>query len=162
MAAPQRTGATAVRLEKAVRVRELRDQGLSFKEIAEELDIKRSYASALYSDPDGSKDRARKDGYGGRCADCGARTTGSMGRDNAPTRCWRCARGHLDSPSQRRTMPLRLCDVPLDLRLAGVREANRVERGEMERIEILLAALYPSTNVYFVHEGARPLLEAAA
>jgi hypothetical protein len=86
-----RTGATEARLALAGRVAELRAHGLTHREVAGELGISRSYASELAVDPDGSDGRARKDGYGGRCVDCGARTSGADGRDSAPQRCNRCA-----------------------------------------------------------------------
>lgn len=161
-----RSGPTQERLRKAARISELRASGLSYKEIAiaatEEFGtpVSMSTVGNLLIDPDGRKARARKDSYGGRCVDCGGPTTGSNGRAKAPTRCRRCAQGHLDSPSERRTQPVTLVSLPLDLRLAGAREANRVEQGEYERMEILLAALYPSSNVYYVADGAQPRIAA--
>jgi transcriptional regulator with XRE-family HTH domain len=87
---PQRTGATPERLALAVRVAELRANGLTYREVAVELGISRSYASGLAIDPDGSGDRERKDRYQGTCRECGAPTTGSDGRALAPTRCANC------------------------------------------------------------------------
>jgi hypothetical protein len=57
------------------------------------LGVSRSYAAALCTDPDGSKDRARKDSYRGTCETCGTRTDGSNGRQNAPRYCAHCAPG---------------------------------------------------------------------
>lgn len=68
----------------------LRDSGWAYEKIGRELEVSARYAAVLYNDPDGSKDRARKASYGGRCA-CGARTTGSDGRAKTPTVCFRCA-----------------------------------------------------------------------
>lgn len=79
------------RLEKAAEVRRLRDEeGLYWHEIGGRMGLSRSYVWALYRDPDGSKDKARKAAYGGECVDCGARTDGSDGRANAPKRCAKC------------------------------------------------------------------------
>jgi hypothetical protein len=78
----------------AVLVADLREQGLKFREIAERLGISRSYASLLSCDPDGSRERDRKAGYGGQCKDCGAPTDGSNGRDLAPSRCAACSIAH--------------------------------------------------------------------
>lgn len=91
MAAAGVIGPTEERLELAGRVRVLRDdEGLLYREIMEQLGISHSYAQALYTDPDGSKARARKDRYAGTCVDCGAPTCGSDGPDVPPERCWRC------------------------------------------------------------------------
>lgn len=57
----------------------LRAEGLLVREIAERMGVARSTADAWLNDPDGSKLRARKDTYRGRCEDCGAPTDGSDG-----------------------------------------------------------------------------------
>ena len=77
-------GATIERLELAERVRLLREDGLTQREIAERLGITRSWAAELDNDPDGLKARARKDSYAGVCVDCGAATSGSDGATAAP------------------------------------------------------------------------------
>lgn len=84
-------GPTRERLELAERVRELRAQHLTHREVARRLDITRSYASTLADDPDGSKARARKDSYRGVCVDCEGPTSGSEGRSRTPERCEVCA-----------------------------------------------------------------------
>lgn len=71
-------------------VARLRDAGLLQREISALTGYSRSYVSALVSDPDGSKARARKRSYAGTCATCGAPTDGSNGRAAAPTICARC------------------------------------------------------------------------
>lgn len=79
------------RLNLARQVRALRDEGLTLAEAAVRLGITRSWASSVDTDPDGSKVRARKDGYRGSCIDCGKRTDGSNGASRAPERCAHCA-----------------------------------------------------------------------
>jgi hypothetical protein len=78
------------RAEKAAEARRLRDQGLLLREIGARMGLSVSMASDLINDPDGSKVRARKASYGGRCDTCGRRTDGSNGRAKAPTRCAPC------------------------------------------------------------------------
>lgn len=85
-------GATAERLALAERVRVLHEEeGLVYREIAQQLGISHSYASSLATDPDGSKTRARKDSYAGECVDCGAPTSGSNGSRAAANRCDLCS-----------------------------------------------------------------------
>lgn len=69
----------------------MRAEGLLHREVAELLGISRSHAAALSHDPDGAKDRARKDSYRGTCSRCGNPTDGSKGRAAAPDRCAKCA-----------------------------------------------------------------------
>ena len=70
----------------------LRAQGLTLREIGEVMGgAAPSTVSAWLCDPDGSQIRARKQSYAGTCADCGAPTNGSRGRDKASVRCARCA-----------------------------------------------------------------------
>jgi transposase len=62
------------------------------REIAEEMGVAIQTVHDWLSDPDGSKLKARKQRYAGRCVDCGAPTGGHAGRgDKAPKRCQRCA-----------------------------------------------------------------------
>jgi hypothetical protein len=82
-----------VREERATKVRELRDEGLTYRAIAAHTGMAKSTISSLLTDPDGSKLKARKDSYRGICA-CGARTDGSAGPGRSPTRCTRCARAY--------------------------------------------------------------------
>lgn len=84
-------GPSVKRIELAAKVKTLRDEGLLYREIVERLGISYTYAQQLYEDPDGAKARARKDGYAGKCVDCGAPTCGSGGPDEAPERCQDCA-----------------------------------------------------------------------
>jgi transposase len=78
------------RLAKAAEAQRLRDEGLLLREIAERMDAKLKTVHSWLTDPDGSKLRARKDGYRGKCVDCGARTDGSNGPAQAAIRCQSC------------------------------------------------------------------------
>lgn len=77
------------RLEKAAKAAGWYAEGWTQTQIAVELGISRSYAAALINDPDGSKDKQRKQRYAGVCVECGAPTSGSEGRVDNP-RCGRC------------------------------------------------------------------------
>jgi hypothetical protein len=61
------------------------------EQAAKRLRIAYSTLRSYISDPDGSKDRARKDSYSGTCDNCGAKTDGSNGAANAPRLCLNCA-----------------------------------------------------------------------
>lgn len=69
--------------------RELRGGGLLLREIAERMGVAVSTVGSWLTDPDGSRLRARKDGYRGVCEVCGAPTTGGNGY-LAPRMCHRC------------------------------------------------------------------------
>jgi hypothetical protein len=70
---------------------ELRERGLTTAEVAAELGLGHSTVRNYLWDPDGSKDRARKDSYRGTCEDCGKPTTGSDGPALAPRLCAPCS-----------------------------------------------------------------------
>lgn len=70
---------------------DLRSQGMLQGEIAERLGLSRSYVSALLSDTDGVKDRARKQSYQQPCPSCGEMMNGSNGPRGAPSLCASCA-----------------------------------------------------------------------
>lgn len=78
------------RTEKASVAAAMRDAGASWREMREGLGVSQSYLGALLSDPDGSRDRARKRRYGGTCEGCGRRTDGSNGSGRAPKMCATC------------------------------------------------------------------------
>jgi hypothetical protein len=85
-------GPTMKRLALAERVRLMRDdEGLLYRQIVDRLGISYTYAQALYTDPDGSQARARKDRQAGTCIDCESPTSGSNGHARAPERCALCA-----------------------------------------------------------------------
>jgi transposase len=79
-----------IREERAARARELREQGLPVRVIADRLGVRPKTVYVLLSDPDGSKLKARKDSYRGRCGECGKATDGSNGSAQAPELCRDC------------------------------------------------------------------------
>lgn len=80
------------RRDLAARALVMRSRGALQREIAAALGVSRSYASSLTGrDPLGDKDRERKQRYAGTCEVCGDPTSGSNGRDLAPTLCERCS-----------------------------------------------------------------------
>lgn len=78
------------RQQNARKARRLRNQGHTHKQIATQLGLSQSYVSTLLCDPTGSKDKQRKQSYGGTCQYCGARTDGSNGPRKAPRTCRTC------------------------------------------------------------------------
>lgn len=78
------------RSEREAEARRLRAEGLLTREIAERMGVAVSTADAYLNDPGGAKLRARKDGYRGRCVECGTRTDGSRGAALAPSLCMAC------------------------------------------------------------------------
>lgn len=69
----------------------MRAQGMMFKDIGQALGISTSLAHDYYSDPDGSKVRARKERYAFPCVECGAKTNPG-GTDRGTGMCDSCAR----------------------------------------------------------------------
>lgn len=78
------------RAEREAKARELRSEGLLFREIAEVMGVAASTVDAWINDPGGSKLRSRKDGYRGECDTCGGPTDGSNGPGRASVRCITC------------------------------------------------------------------------
>lgn len=78
------------RAETASAVAELHAQGLNGVQIAERLQISRSYTYELLNDPSGSEAKIRKARYGRPCIDCGTMTDGTNGRGKAAERCGPC------------------------------------------------------------------------
>lgn len=100
---------------------------------------------------------------GGVCIDCGGTTSEGKTAGEVSLRCIWCAQGRRRPANAiRLCVPVRLADVPLDVRLDAVTACNRIEHDEQQRLELLLAAIQPSDNVYWVAESARPLVEAWA
>jgi hypothetical protein len=89
------------RAERYAQVVALRARGLTHAQIAGELGVSLSLVRNLLYDPDGSKQRARRERYRGTCETCGAKTDGSNGRAAAPTRCVRCENAHRASEEGR-------------------------------------------------------------
>lgn len=148
------------RREKHELVVELRAQGLTWGQIGERLGLKKSTIGSLFSDPDGSKDRERKRRYQGSCIECGGPTHGGDGRERAPRRCLWCVRG-VPRPRSgvRFTVPVRLDEIPFEVRMAAASEAARSERDPEERMELFKAALWPSSRTFWLAENARADVE---
>ena len=93
--AGNRPGPTEERLRRAKQARLLYDTtDMSMREIAERLGIRRSFASELLHDPDGSRARARKDKQRKPCPDCGKLMSGGGGKAKDPAYCADCIHKH--------------------------------------------------------------------
>lgn len=77
------------RKQKVERATRLRAEGLTLREIGEEMGYAISTVNAWLNDPDRSKEIRRKQSYGGVCEVCGDPTDGSNGSANAPKLCRR-------------------------------------------------------------------------
>lgn len=153
------TWTEASRAERVEIVRSLRRRGLSHKEIGTLLGTKPQTTRNLLNDPDGSKRKAQLKRLAGVCVDCSGPTYGGNGRDRVSIQCKWCAQGK-ERPRERLSVAVRLCDIPLDVRLDGAAVASRIEQDPDERLELLMAAIEPSERVYWVAEGARPMLDS--
>lgn len=63
-------------------------------------------------------------------------------------------------PSERRRVPVRLVDVPLELRLKAARQECRNAKTDRERDALLAAALDPNATTFYVTDIS-PLQSAA-
>lgn len=52
--------------------------------------------------------------------------------------------------SDRRHVPVRLCDIPAEIRMSAAQKACRREPDPDTRSEIVAAAVYPSDTVYYI------------
>lgn len=90
----QHPGGTGIRVwhrpQLVAAANDLRGRGLTRRKIAAELGVSLSALHNALNDPDGSKQRARRDGYAGVCVDCGTATQ-SDGTSQASPRCPDCA-----------------------------------------------------------------------
>jgi transposase-like protein len=86
------TPPTTTRAEREEIAHELRSQGLKIRQITERMGVARSTVYAWFEDPGGSKLRARKATYQGRCEHCGDPTSGNGGPVSKSKRCAACAR----------------------------------------------------------------------
>lgn len=83
-----RNGVSMDRAKRYELIVALRDQGKTFRQIAEIMGVALSTVTSVYYDPSGEKERARKARYGGVCADCGTSTSYTSG--GVATRCRDC------------------------------------------------------------------------
>lgn len=65
----------------------------------------------------------------------------------------------LTERSSRRSMPVTLRQVPEPVRFSAAQQAARQVAGEMDPLDLIYAALFPSDTVYYVSPAARQLLE---
>ena len=79
------------RKQQAERIEALAGRGLGSEEIADRLGLARSTVNKYRRDPDGERERARRERYRGRCRGCGRPTRGSDGPGRAPEWCPACA-----------------------------------------------------------------------
>jgi IS30 family transposase len=84
------------RKQQTEAIEALAGRGLGSEEIAERLGLARSTVNKYRRDPEGERERARRERYRGRCRGCGRPTRGSDGPGRAPEWCRECA------PLQRR------------------------------------------------------------
>lgn len=145
------------RSERVAQIMALIAAGRTSKQAAEELGLSYSTVRSYLVDPTGETEKARKERHSGSCSECGGPTSGSNGREQAPSRCTYCVRGipmrDRQSPSQpslRRSTPIRLCDVPHEIRFAAARVAMRGEKFPEQRQDLMYAAMFPSDEVYWV------------
>lgn len=79
------------RRAQADRIERLEAQGVTRREIAERLGLAVSTVGKYRRDPDGARERARREHYRGACQGCGRLTGGSQGPGRAPGWCPACA-----------------------------------------------------------------------
>lgn len=154
--------------ETRARAVELRAAGFSYSQISAELGVASNtvqrWIKPDYAAYSRAKSRAYKESKHGICVECGGPTKLNKNGDGFNPSCQWCAQGKTPPPppDRRRCVPIRLCDLRSDVLLAGAWEANRFEQGDLEKQEILLAAIFPSDRVHWISETARRLLDQAA
>jgi DNA-binding CsgD family transcriptional regulator len=79
------------RKQRAEAIEALADRGLGSDEIAARLGLARSTVNKYRRDPEGERERTRRERYRGRCRGCGRPTRGSDGPGRAPEWCPECA-----------------------------------------------------------------------
>ena len=148
------------RSERLAQIKALQARGLTRRQIAEQMGCAIGTVYATLNDPDGAKQRANRRRWEGVCVDCGGPTKYAGHKDGytTSTRCIYCAQNR-PRPRVRLCVPVRLPDIPVEVRLDGASDASRACSTEDERLEVLLAAISPSNRIYWVAESARPLVE---
>lgn len=63
--------------------------------------------------------------------------------------------------SKRRTVPVRLSEIPVDVRLRAAQREARHARTPAERDSLIAAALAPSETVFYVTDDGELLQDAA-
>ena len=84
------------RQQRVEQIEALARRGFEAREIADQLGLALSTVHKYRRDPEGERERARREGYRGQCRVCGRATSGSEGPGRAPRWCPDCA------PAQRR------------------------------------------------------------
>jgi len=79
------------RAEKHAALVSLRASGFTIAEAGAVVGLTHSGARNILNDPDGSKQRARRERYRGTCARCGGKTDGSCGYRSCTVHCAACA-----------------------------------------------------------------------
>jgi DNA-binding CsgD family transcriptional regulator len=115
------------RKQQAERIEALAERGLGSEEIADRLGLARSTVNKYRRDPDGERERARRERYRGRCRGCGRRTRGSDGPDRAREWCRECA------PLRRR----RWSDAQM---LEAIRDWTRLNRRAADALRLVAGA----------------------
>lgn len=137
----------------------LREEGRTLSEVAKEAGISRSYASAILGDPDGLKERARKDRYGGTCEKCGGKTNGSAGPGKAAKVCITCiTAGTVPKPPRKRPyrqMPRWDYDSCLAAVLSWVERNEKLPRGQ-DFADPTRGPGLPCTATVYRYLGRRP------
>lgn len=65
-------------------------------------------------------------------------------------------------PSKRRRVPVRLTDVPIEVRLRAARAESRNAKSDREREALIAAALSPDETVFYVTDDDLGVVERAA
>jgi hypothetical protein len=92
------------RAERVAQIQRLERRGLATGEIADRLGLAASTVNIYRADPNGERQRQRRQRYQGACVECGRPTSGSNGPRRAPKRCRSCAGGRRRNWSEQRVL----------------------------------------------------------
>lgn len=156
-----RGGKQRPRAEKLAALEAHLAQGLSVTAAAAAAGMAASTARNLLWDPDGSKQAARKARAMGTCIACGG-PCAPPETERVTLRCRWCVGGApvLPPPDSRRTVPVRLADIPLDARMYAAAEACQYEHADEVKARIFAAAMFPSPAPHWVTPRAMAQLAA--